>query len=391
MLRDFRFCPGCGLPISGEAPLSTQIREVRLASEPEPRERGPSLGGFAVRLGALLMLCFMAFVGALLFHPPLLDRLMPARPVDTTPPLTSIRSVIEPEWVLLPPAKFPFGDSGNSHTIDYELRISRYEVTNELWWKFLRSEQDRLRTAGRLSGAYPGRIGGWSPLTLPLQPPPKEILDQPVRYVTALAAEDFCAWLMRQLDQSQWLIRLPTSAEWEYAARGEEDRQWPWGASWTVTVPHSGKRRVRRRGLGLADQEPFPIEMLRDDQTPDGVVGMGTNVSEWAVQERVVGAYHQMLLEREVLESLHGPYARQLSELDRTMIWTMEIRGAAYPHDGDEARQLAQTWSKRPYNEAMRVPSCGVRIVKVRRAAFESPARAGVTASVDEEDDASDE
>ena len=50
--------------------------------------------------------------------------------------------------------------------------------------------------------------------------------DHPVVYVTSLEAVKFCEWLGQRDGRS---YRLPTEAEWEYAARGTDGRTYPWG------------------------------------------------------------------------------------------------------------------------------------------------------------------
>ncbi|MFL6590229.1 MAG: formylglycine-generating enzyme family protein [Chthoniobacterales bacterium] len=50
--------------------------------------------------------------------------------------------------------------------------------------------------------------------------------NHPVVYVSSLEAVKFCEWLSAQ-DRCNY--RLPTEAEWEYAARGIDGRKYPWG------------------------------------------------------------------------------------------------------------------------------------------------------------------
>lgn len=48
----------------------------------------------------------------------------------------------------------------------------------------------------------------------------------PVVYVSSLEAMKFCQWLS---SRERKKYRLPTEAEWEYAARGTDGRKYPWG------------------------------------------------------------------------------------------------------------------------------------------------------------------
>ena len=81
--------------------------------------------------------------------------------------------------------------------------------------------------------------------------------------------------------------RLPTSAEWRFAASGSEGRRFPWGFTGLV---------CRRAAFGLAhgpcsDEGDGPdlAGARPDGRTPDGVLDLAGNVSEWTRDPR--GSY----------------------------------------------------------------------------------------------------
>ena len=66
--------------------------------------------------------------------------------------------------------------------------------------------------------------------------------------------------------------RLPTAEEWESAVSGQGQRVYPWGNDFAAAAPVTGER-----ALG----GPEAARAERGDATPEGLLAMGGNVSEW--------------------------------------------------------------------------------------------------------------
>lgn len=96
-----------------------------------------------------------------------------------------------------------------------DFRLDRHEVTNARYAAFLKENPDWLRDRlpiERHNGDY---LREWRDGSFP-----EGKADHPVVNVTWHAAQAFCHWSGG---------RLPTEAEWEYAARCGDDREFPWG------------------------------------------------------------------------------------------------------------------------------------------------------------------
>lgn len=95
--------------------------------------------------------------------------------------------------------------------------------------------------------------------------------DQPVSEVDMTQAEAFC--------EAQG-GRLPTEAEWEYAARGRDGRKYPWGNE----QPARTRAVYRIDGAKDNPEEPESIISHLGGKGPFGTLNQAGNVSEWVTE-----------------------------------------------------------------------------------------------------------
>lgn len=172
--------------------------------------------------------------------------------------------------VLIPAGEFVMGKDGAppelgespAHRVYLDaFYIDKYEVTNAQYQRF-------MEATGTPAPDF------W---TDPMMNEP----DQPVVGVTWHQAKAYCEWVGK---------RLPTEAEWEKAARGTDERIYPWGNHFDWEYGNFSDDHLEDGHLdgfmGSAPVGHFPT-----DVSPYGVYDMGGNALEWVADWEDVGYY----------------------------------------------------------------------------------------------------
>jgi len=168
-----------------------------------------------------------------------------------------------------------------------EFYLDEREVTNDEFADWLSTNPERLKVSRDTEDGYLRYVRdaqGTLLIDLFLQDSGIECLGDngpfkakpgkerwPVVQVTWHAAVAYCQFRGK---------RLPTEAEWERAARGLSDRRFPWGNE----PPRCEDVVLGRTDGGQCDSlppQPDPVDEKLADRTPEGIYGLGGNVSEW--------------------------------------------------------------------------------------------------------------
>jgi formylglycine-generating enzyme required for sulfatase activity len=127
--------------------------------------------------------------------------------------------------------------------------------------------------------------------------------NRPVISVSWFEAAAFCAWLTERrratgLARSprEW-IRLPTEAEWEFAARGAEGRRYPWGEA------QPGPELLNfNKDIGAVT----PVGIYPQGATSEGTLDLAGNVWEWCA-DWYSDDYYQTCFDQGTVRNPVGP------------------------------------------------------------------------------------
>ncbi len=161
---------------------------------------------------------------------------------------------------------YALSDETPQHTLELEtFYISKYPVTVSQYKEYLyataQSEQEKWHQYNRFG-------------------------NHPVVYIDWFNAVDYCNWLTNQLMESQdtpyqikelfetegFYLTLPSEAEWEKAARGQDGRIYPWGDIFVHDrLNYEDTKIARTSPVGCFDQGNSPYQIKE----------MSGNVCEW--------------------------------------------------------------------------------------------------------------
>lgn len=185
------------------------------------------------------------------------------------------------EMVYIPAGKFEMGsESGNAdqtpiHTVQLNgFWLDRTEVTNEMFVRFLNAQGNQQEGGTTwLDPTDPfvwivDKDGVW-------QTRSERDNNYPALKVSWYGAKAYCAWAGRD---------LPTEAQWEYAAKGMENRRFPWGNDDPVCS------LARFSGCG---NSPVEVGSLLSGANVWGVLNLAGNVAEWTNDRYAADYYSQ--------------------------------------------------------------------------------------------------
>ena len=198
----------------------------------------------------------------------------PAAPkIDNNPDLERSRyanftNTLGGMMIFVPSAEFMMGsdseDAGPNERPVHSVSVSRFYISRCLITNAEYEQFDRAHKSKRASG------GGDR---------------HPAVYVSYLEAVKFCQWLSTRERRK---YRLPTEAEWEYAAKGTDQRKYPWGNydGRGDLANFADKNTVfawSDRDIDDGYPESSPVGAFPLGASPFGIEDMAGNVWEWCL------------------------------------------------------------------------------------------------------------
>ena len=157
-------------------------------------------------------------------------------------------------------------------------RIGRYPVTNGEWLAYVTDVADAPRPTAWPHGCFPLAAS-----------------NQPVFTLAPEDADGYAAWLAARTGRP---FRLPTEAEWEYAAAGVEGREFPWGDRWDphcANTAEAGPLTTTPVGIYVEGRSPFGVADLAGTSRSTSATTTVRTPAQPAVRDDLVGVHGSRL------------------------------------------------------------------------------------------------
>jgi formylglycine-generating enzyme required for sulfatase activity/class 3 adenylate cyclase len=175
----------------------------------------------------------------------------PAAPQVTVTEPPALQPIIEPEMVTLPGGKFAMGSNDDSsekpiHQVEVKsFAIGKYPITVREWNECVAATACANKATGKD--------------------------DAPVTNVSWSDTQQFTEWLSRVTSKK---YRLPSEAEWEYAARGGKQTRYSWGDQFLSGMANCN-------GCSESYEAALPMKVGSFKPNPFGLYDMGGGVDQW--------------------------------------------------------------------------------------------------------------
>jgi len=140
--------------------------------------------------------------------------------------------------------------------------IDKYEVTSSNFSKFLNENKNEAHRFIEITPSVTVQFDD------NVYQPREGLENYPVNRVSWFGADAYCKWKEK---------RLPTEAEWEKAARGTDQRIFPWGNEFPDNSRVTFRRKFSEKGFQVME----PVKGMKNGISPFGVHQMAGNVWEW--------------------------------------------------------------------------------------------------------------
>jgi formylglycine-generating enzyme required for sulfatase activity len=162
------------------------------------------------------------------------------------------------------------GNHVEQHEMEYieKFYMSKYPITNAQFQRFLDAPDgytnmqwweyapDAYQWRKEIEGPTPSRFHGD---------------DRPRENVTWYEAMAFCKWLSARTNMT---ITLPTDKQWQRAARGNDNRLYPWGNTFNVSLANTAESKIRKT---------TPVTNYLNATSPFGICDLAGNIWEWCL------------------------------------------------------------------------------------------------------------